>query len=367
MRLAIVAGPLSTRGGAERVVLEIARHFNAPIHTLEYAPEKTYDEFRKFDIHTPKKSLGSPSSVLYKARYASYYCNLKVDDYDLIDMHDTPSEWARNRNWPAIWYCNSPHRFAYSLYESNMTGLSPLDKLSYAARTAAFRHLDSRTVPRIEHIFANSQNIKGRIAKYFHRESEVLYPGVSAEKFSCRGYEQFFFYPSRFIPEKRFEYAIEAFRRFSSGRKGWKLVICGSCEDESSDYFKKVKSICDDSVIIKNNVDEKELYDLYSRCYAALFSPLGEDFGLVPLEAMASSKPVIAVNEGGPKETVSHGVDGFLVNSPGEMAQSMDFLAGNPDLCAEMGKAGREKVKKNFTWEHFLKRFEEKAEELAKG
>lgn len=68
--------------------------------------------------------------------------------------------------------------------------------------------------------------------------------------------------------------------------------------------------------------------------------------------------------QGGPRETVINAIDGFLVNSVWEMSEKMEWLAKNPEKCAIMGKAGRKKVEKEFTWEKFLKRFEEKAKEL---
>ncbi|MBN1170314.1 glycosyltransferase, partial [Candidatus Micrarchaeota archaeon] len=89
------------------------------------------------------------------------------------------------------------------------------------------------------------------------------------------------------------------------------------------------------------------------------------DYGLVPLEAMASSKPCLAKDEGGPKETIIHGRDGFLVESIWKLAKAMEWVARNPDKAASMGKAGRIKVETDFTWEKFLKRFEEKAKEVS--
>ena len=62
---------------------------------------------------------------------------------------------------------------------------------------------------------------------------------------------------------------------------------------------------------------------MYSKCTAVLYPPLNEDYGLVPLEAMASGKPIIAANEGGPKETIADNKTGILVNSAEEMANAM--------------------------------------------
>ena len=97
-----------------------------------------------------------------------------------------------------------------------------------------------------------------------------------------------------------------------------------------------------------------------------LYSPVNEDFGLVPLEGMAASKPCIAINEGGPRETVINGKDGFLVDSAQEMAQRMEWLSKNEGRCEKMGREGRKKVKARFTWEAFLARFGEKARQIIK-
>lgn len=148
--------------------------------------------------------------------------------------------------------------------------------------------------------------------------------------------------------------------------ESWKLIIAGglSKRPEHQDYYKKLKSLCDDSIVIEVNVSEERILDLYGCCYAVLYTPVNEDFGLVPLEAMASSKPCIARNEGGPRETIENGNDGFLVNSVWEMSEKMEWLAKNPDKVEAMGKRGRKKVESSFTWDAFLKRFEEKAKEI---
>ena len=93
---------------------------------------------------------------------------------------------------------------------------------------------------------------------------------------------------------------------------------------------------------------------LYAKSYACLFSAVSEDFGLIPLEAMASEKPIISVNEGGPKETIINNITGFLVNSEEEMAQKMLELSNNPDLVINMGKQGRKHVTQNFSDDKFI-------------
>jgi len=368
IRLKLVTSSLDVKGGAHRVTLKIAQHFKAPIYCFDYQPEKTFEEFQDIEIITPKKTslrrIPVGRNLVDTIEVFSYFYNLKLDDYDLINAHISPAEWVRNKNSPVLWYCYAPYRMAFDLYDWKMKQLSPLKKLKFKTWIAAYKYLEFKTIPEIEYMFTVSNNSKNRIKKYLKRDAETLYPGIETNKFSCKGYEKFFFYPSRIDTIKEFEYVIKAFKIFSAKTKGWKLVIAGSTSPFFNEYLEKLKSISNENIIIETNIEEDHLLDLYSRCYAVPFSAIDEDLGLVPLEALASSKPVIARNEGGTRETVAEGNDGFLVNSPEEMAQKMEWLAKNPDACEKMGKLGRKKVCKDFTWENFLKRFEEKAREM---
>ena len=378
MRLIVTTPFLETRGGMERVVLKIAQRFDAKIHCVYYDPQNTFEEFSKLDIETAKPT--ALSTLPFGRRVASaidvgyHFYNAKLEDYDLINAHQTPSEWIRNKNSPVLWYCHTPNREAFDLYEWRMKRRNPFSKAVFWTSIQGFKFFESRAVPKIEYIFTNSRNSQDRITKYLHRSSEVLHPGVDADRFKCKSYEQFFFYPSRIAPEKELEYAIEAFKIFfsrkkstgESGTKNWKLIISGSLSKrpEHQAYLKKLQSMADETIEIRTNISDDELLDLYARCYAVLYTPVNEDYGLVPVEALASSKPCIARNEGGPRETIIDGRDGFLINSIWEMAGRMESLSKDPERCASMGKEGRSKIEREFTWEIFLKRFEQKAQDL---
>ncbi|MDD5317641.1 MAG: glycosyltransferase [Candidatus ainarchaeum sp.] len=371
MRLAICHPFLYVKGGAERVVLKIAKHFDAKIYCALYEPEKTFPEFGDCDIEVLKTRFFRymPGGVPIRVRHAVaagriFYHKVLPGDYDVINAQGTPSEWIRHYNSPVVWYSHSPNREAFDLYEARMKGRRLHEKALYWGCLQAYRLLENRTVPKIERIFANSANTQWRLKHYLGVESEVLHPGVDAENYYCAEYREFFFYPSRITPEKRFEYAIDAFREFrkSSPRfRDWKLVIAGSLfadRPEHAAYYEWLKNYLGSDGRIVVDADQERLSSLYARCFAVLYSPMNEDFGIVPLEALSSEKPVISVNEGGPKEVVSDGENGFLVNSPGEMAEKMAFLAERPELAEEMGKNGRRLVETRFTWKAFLDRFE---------
>jgi len=374
MHLAITTPFLEAKGGVERVVLKIAEHFDASIHVVRYDANSTFPEFKNLDVHVHHNAFGKlplGNRIGNAIEAGSIFYNLKLDksnDYDIINAHQTPSEWIRNNNSPVLWYCHSPNREAFDLYQWRMKQRNPLQKTIFWAAIQAFKRFEFQTVPKIEYIFTNSKNSQGRIKKYLKRDAEILYPGVDVERFECKDYGKFFFYPSRITPEKRMELAIEAFRIFSKKNKGWKLIIAGALSNrpEHQKYFTQLKQMAGSGsgVEFRTNVPDSELLGLYARCFAIIYTPLNEDLGLAPLEGFASSKACIAINEGGPRETVLDGIDGFLVSGAEEMAEKMCMLVARPELAEEMGRKGREKVETQFTWKRFLKRFEEKTDDL---
>lgn len=374
--MAVATTALEAMGGAERVVLKIAGHFDATVFTTRYSPEVTFEGFRDLDVKVLSNPLqrlpiGKRLSTGLAAGTTFYYTDLcKFGDFDLVNAHQSPSEWLRNKNKPMIFYCHSPNREAFDLYEWRMRRRDPLRKLAFWSAIKAFRHFEFQIVPKIEYIFTNSKNSKGRIKKYLNRDAEILHPGIDVEKFRSGEYGNYFLYPSRITPEKDIEFSISAFRRLCERVKSHRLVIAGALSDrpEHVAYFEKLKKLAAGLPIeFRTNVGDDEYMELYSGSLAVLYTPINEDFGLVPLEAMAAEKPCIAKNEGGPRETVIDGVDGFLVNTSEEMADRMEFFIRNPAPAGQFGKKGRKKVERDFTWENFLKRFKEKAKEVIKN
>lgn len=377
MDVVICHPSLRYRGGAERLILEIAKKYNPVIYTADGGLENGYPEFREFDVreipaHPAEKAFfffRDSGRVRISARAGFRYFDYKIkDSYDVINAHVVPSEWIRNRNERVCWYCHSPVRAAFDLYARQMQELSLPAKAMMEGVLAAYKLGEFSVLPKIEKICTNSEVSKGRIAKYLGRkDAEVILTGIDAKKFSCEGHGKFFFYPSRIVPEKRFEYAIGAFRKF--GRKGWKLVIGGALSDSKRDlaYFERLKDEAKGAnVEFALNMSDGRLKELYSRCHAVLFAAIEEDFGLIPLESMSSCKPCISVNEGGPAYTIIEGKTGFLVNSPDEMAGRMRFLADHPDVCERMGKAGRKHVEKNYTWKECMRKIDRAFKETAR-
>jgi glycosyltransferase involved in cell wall biosynthesis len=376
MRLLIAQHNINERGGAERVILKIAQRYDATIYTLGYNKDGTFEEFENIDINLfgkkGKMSGMLPPRVANAVYYGYNFYNLKIkEDYDVINPHMSPSEWVRNRNPRTLWYCHTPPRELYDPTVANLRKKSLKEKLLYKTLSKVYRRMENGVVKDIEAIAVNSSVTRERIKKNFKRGAEIINPGVECRQFSNKGDSKYFLYPSRFAEQKRQEYAIEAFERFSRPRKNsnYKLILAGGLSERYSDfesYYNKIRKARPKNVIFKTNPTDKELIGLYSKCTAVLFTAINEDHGIVPLEGMASRKPVISVNEGGPRETILNGKTGFLVNSASEMAGKMATIADNPSLAKEIGKEGRRRVEKYYSWSSFFKKFDKLARKVGK-
>ncbi len=377
MKLLVLQPYLNLMGGVDRVILKIAQHYDAKILTLEYNKETTFPEFSKLDIEIVKSRKGISKVLPYRAsqgfRYGYNFYRMKIrEDYDVLNPHISPSERIRHNNERVLWYCHTPPREVYDLYQVRMQGRSAKDKLIYAAMTKSYKFIASRIVKKIEAIATNSETTNERIKRYFERPATVINPGIDYEGFTNNGDERFFFYPSRILVNKRQDYVIEAFKHFvkKSENKKYKLVIAGtvSKDPEHAAYLKKIRDASKGyNIDIIENINESKLRGMYSRSSAVLFAAINEDYGFIPLESMASSKPIISVNEGGPRETIVDGETGFLVNSPVQMAEKMKFIVEHPALAEKMGRNGRKRVEERYSWEAFFEKFDPAVRKVAKS
>ncbi len=375
MKLVMAQSSLTIMGGDARILLKIAQHYDAKIYTAEYDPKSTFPEFRELDVEVI--SRGATRRLLPYGRVAqgldyglSFY-NFRVrDDYDVINAHISPSHWVRNRNARVLWYCHTPPRDVYDLYRFRMSLKKAHQRPIHALGAAGVRMLDRKVVRKIEGIIANSENTNGRIRQYYGREDATVLPGgIEYEKFKPGDDRKYFIYPSRFSPNKRQEYAIDAFRRFRRAKKGYRLVLCGPVSRDMAyhDYYDRVRAMAAGAhdVMILKNVGEGRLRQLIADSTAVLYPPMNEDYGLVPLEAMASRKPVIAVNEGGPAMTIKDEKTGFLVDSEDGMTKRMLYVAEHPKVAERIGRNGRMEVERNYSWRSFFKVFDREARKVA--
>ena len=234
MKLLIIQPYLNIKGGVERVILEIAKHYDATIYTTEYDKAATFEGFKDTDIKIVGKDVPLADRLPYRAsqglRYGYNFYNLKIkDDYDVANPHISPSEWIRHKNEHVLWYCHTPPREVYDLYAVRMMQRSYKEKMLYAAMTGAYKIVAKNIVKNIEEVAANSQVTRQRIKKYYSKESTVINPGIDYERFTEQGDDKYFVYPSRFVVNKRQEYVINAFKEYvKKSKSNHSLILAGT-------------------------------------------------------------------------------------------------------------------------------------------
>lgn len=300
-KIAIIHDWLVTYGGAERVVeafLEI--YPNADIYTLVYDEEKMGKIFPKGKVKTTfiqkfPKATKIYTKLLPFMPYA--FEELDLSEYDLVISSSSccAKGVITGPNTKHIAYIHSPMRYAWDLYHDYKKRSGKLTSFFMSIFMKNLREWDYTSSQRIDIILSNSNYVAKRINKFWNRESNVVYPPVDIDRLSPngKGAENFYVVFSRFVPYKRIDLAIEACKKL-----GKRLVVIG--DGEQRDYL---KSLADEYITFTGRISDVEAKDYLQRCKAMIFCA-EEDFGIVPLEAQACGRPVIAYGKGGALETV---------------------------------------------------------------
>lgn len=224
-------------------------------------------------------------------------------NYDFFIFTGNWSHTAAHRHRPNLWYCYTPVRAFYDLYPTFLSRQNFITRQLFRTWTFFHRIMDQRSITEVDRIIAISQNVQMRIRHYHHRDADVIYPPVDTSLYHGKEYGNFWLSVNRFYPEKRIELQIDAFGQMPEEH----LVIVGgyAMGDHAAKYAEKICQNLPPNITIRGEVSNEELRDLYARCRGLICTALDEDYGLTPLEAMASGKPVVAVDEGGYRETMT--------------------------------------------------------------
>lgn len=369
MRVALYHPWLKEKGGAEKVVLEIAKRssYDVTVFTLFYDPEKTFEQFEDVDIEV----LGSnrdPGGFLDKGlRFGlgAIAKDIPTEDYDRLLVSEAGLGsliTLRNNDIPVLCYCHTPLRAALPEFKKTYRKeKNPLVRPLFRIGTGFYSFLEKKAWKNFEHVFANSRLTRKRaVEKEIVDEDKVsvLNPGADVENNGSESYQKYFLYPTRFRRYKRQELAIKAFEQ--SGLEEFELVLAGSAQEE--EYIEELEEMAGENVRFETDVSDERWRELYQNCYTVLFCAEKEDWGIIPVEAASYGKPVISVDEGGPKESVVDGETGFLVEPRAEeFAEKMVYLSNNPDKVKEIGKEARQESKK-YSWKNFVETLDSEVE-----
>ncbi|MDX1933056.1 MAG: glycosyltransferase [Capsulimonadales bacterium] len=332
MKIAIVHDYLAQAGGAERVVEAMHELWpEAPIYTSVYDPQATLPSFRQMDIRTSFLQRFKFARQAKTHKYVLPLFPLAFEHFDLrgfdVVLSHTTSFAKGVITEPEtchICYCHTPSRFAWRYHEYISQGNYDSHLRSALPFLVHFlRNWDLNAAHRVDYFLSNSHNIARRVRKYYSRDSEILYPPVETRRFNVEPAPSADYYlvVSRLQVYKRVDLAIQACNKLKAPLK----IVGGGPE------LARLKAMAGPTVEFLGRVPDGQVESLFANCRAFLF-PGEEDFGIAPLEAMASGRPVIAFGSGGALETIVEGVTGlfFCEQTADSLADAIQRLNAMP-------------------------------------
>jgi glycosyltransferase involved in cell wall biosynthesis len=323
MKVAIVHYWLVQMRGGEKVIEALCEMFpDADIFTHAYDPTRISPTIRRHRVKTTLIGRLPRASRLYQAYLPLMPLALEQLDlraYDLVISSESgPAKGILTRPDAChICYCHTPMRYIWNMYSEYQATANPLLRLLFPLIAGRLRAWDVLSAARVDHFVANSRNVAQRISKYYRRASTVVYPPVDTDHFHpmpavVPGY---YLCVGQLIPYKQVALAIEACNRLRRP-----LVIVGDGKQRA-----ELMRLAGPTIRFVGRPTDEELRDHYRNCNALIFAG-EEDFGIVPLEAMASGRPVIAYGRGGALETVIPGETGVLFDqqTPEAVMEAME-------------------------------------------
>lgn len=304
MKIAIVHDELMRRGGAEQVVLCFHRAFpEAPIYTLAYQPDATYPEFKDCEVHTSWYNKVIKNEKLMKALFFPVGLvamqQLDVTGFDVVLMSSTYcAKYVKlSPNTIVINYCHTPFRLAwYPESYAEYLNAKGLKKWAYDFVVNTLQKIDLKAAKRTNFFITNAQEVALRIKdKYqFKGEVPVIKPSANIDNFYVSNeVKDYFLVVCRLEFYKKADLVVKAFNEL-----GLPLIVVGKGSKEE-----ELKTMAKSNITFKKGISAEELGKLYAECKALVF-PQEEDYGITPLEAASSGRPVIAFGKGGVWETM---------------------------------------------------------------
>lgn len=309
MRIALVHHWLVGMRGGEKVLEALCDLLpDADIFTLVCDPSRLSDKLRRHRITTSfiQRLPFAPGRFrAYLPLFPMAAWRVDLSSYDLVVTSDA-SVVKAIRTPPGtrhVCYCHSPPRYLwdlYDLYRREEAGL--IRRLLMPPVAHYLRRADFRAAQRVDTFIANSRAVAERIARHYRKPSQVIYPPVETDYYAAaaRAPEDYYLFVGQLVAYKKADLAIRAI-----GGMGRRLLVVGDGPQR-----RRLAELAGPHMELLGPVSDERLRDLYARCRALIF-PNEEDFGIVPVEAMAAGAPVIALARGGALETVVDGVTGL--------------------------------------------------------
>ncbi|ADV84275.1 glycosyltransferase [Terriglobus saanensis] len=299
MRVAILHHWFVTRGGGERVAECIASLFpGADLITLVSADSGLPESLKDRKL-TTSYLQNIPGAVSHHRQFLPLYPSavehLDVREYDLIVSSDSgPIKGVLKREDAThLCYCHSPMRYLWDAYDQYRNQMYGPARLAFTLTAKYVRDWDALAARRVTAFAANSNYVADRISRYYGRESTVIHPPIDLQRVRILEPQDHYLAAGRLVFYKRTDLLIAACNRLNRP-----LRIAGTGPEEA-----RLRKLAGPNVTFLGELSDEDLWNEYARARALLFAA-DEDFGMVPLEAQACGRPVIAYGAGGSLETV---------------------------------------------------------------
>lgn len=310
MKVSIAHDWLTNMGGAERVIINFTEIYKgAPVYTIAYNRDNMDIALKNIDVRTSfiqKFKNASKNHQKYFPLMPIAWEQFNFNEYDVVlsSSSSCAKGIVTSPDTLHICYCHSPMRYAWEFYYEYVKEVKGIKKMLTPFLMNYMRIWDVTSSNRVDYYIANSKNVAKRIWKHYRRQSDVIHPPVKGKFFSIGNVdEEYFLIVSRLVSYKKIDLAVQAFNELNIP-----LVIIGN-----GNQLEYLKSIANDNIRFLGRQSDDIIKEYYSKCSALIF-PGEEDFGITPLEAQASGRPVIAYGKGGALETIIDGETGLFFN-----------------------------------------------------
>jgi glycosyltransferase involved in cell wall biosynthesis len=310
LKVAIIHYWLVGMRGGEKVVEALCDIYpQADIFTHVYVPEMVSEKIRSHRVIPTFINALPRAARMYKSYLPLMPLALEQLDlrgYDLVISSESgpakgvvPPPEALH-----VCYCHTPMRYIWNMYGDYRAGAGPLTRMLMPPLAHYLRMWDVSTAARVDSFVANSQTVARRVRRYYGADSTVIHPPVDTGAFSIADSKElgdFYLMAGELVSYKRPDLAVRAFNDMNLN-----LVVIGGGE-----MLDELRRLAGPTVKVMGSQPFEVLRQHYARCRALIF-PGEEDFGMVPVEAMASGRPVVAFGRGGATETVVEGLSGVF-------------------------------------------------------